>query len=229
MESKKCRLRHFFSYLNYNDNKKKNKEETVKIKDFLWSLGQVLKMDWTHDLEKKDSLGETPVLYAATNGYENTLARLIAAGAQVNVTNEKGLTPLMKATGRRGLKNVRQLLAAGADVNASSHLGKTALMYAVTSDNKKIMDELIAAGADVNAVDHDGFSPLVHAFYGLREHLADDLLDYGADINQAFDCHYVHKLYSNSYTRRQIEARLDQLNPSSFNKWKKYRLLSLYE
>jgi hypothetical protein len=53
--------------------------------------------------------------------------RLIASGADVNVRNAAGETPLMLATGRPNIEAVKALLQTSADVKAKAMNGDTAL------------------------------------------------------------------------------------------------------
>ena len=59
------------------------------------------------------------------------VSELIEKGADVNMKNNEGHTPLMWAACNRNAGTVKKLIKAGADVNAQDNLGKTALMYAV--------------------------------------------------------------------------------------------------
>ena len=73
----------------------------------------------------------SPLTYAITR-YEPVLVKaLIARGADVNLKNTVGATPLMTAVMSRGatVENVKLLLAAGADVNARDNKGQTALTF----------------------------------------------------------------------------------------------------
>jgi ankyrin repeat protein len=56
---------------------------------------------------------------------------LIRGGADVNVRDEDGATPLMHAALLAGPRVVRQLIDGGAVVNAANRFGATALMWAV--------------------------------------------------------------------------------------------------
>lgn len=47
-------------------------------------------------LDAKDSDGETPLHYAALNGHLDCVKHLVRNGADVNLTDEEGSTPLHK-------------------------------------------------------------------------------------------------------------------------------------
>ena len=64
---------------------------------------------------------KTALHIAARDGYTTCVELLIAAGADVNITDENKLTPLHLAAYNGEKKAVELLIAAGADVNAEGH------------------------------------------------------------------------------------------------------------
>ena len=89
----------------------------------------------------------------ATTGadIEGTFELLVAAGANANLKNDQGQTPIFSACWDGGA--VALLAQAGADLNARDANGQTALMHCVTPDFAQAM---IAAGADLSARNRDG-------------------------------------------------------------------------
>ena len=74
---------------------------------------------------------------------------LLDASAQVNVTDARGMTPLMLAvaTDRQHLDVIRMLLARGADVHAKTTAGETALDWARKIGSPEVIASLRRAGA----------------------------------------------------------------------------------
>jgi|GEM_PF-6673739 ankyrin repeat protein len=119
-------------------------------------------------------------LHAATGAGEVEIVKaLIAKGADVNVRDDFGKTPIMWAVDRwvivrdKTLEELnhshiacfRELVKAGADINAGARDGWTALHY-VSFNLPQIMPyvhELIKLGADVNRTSTNGETPL-HAW-----------------------------------------------------------------
>ena len=100
--------------------------------------------------------------------FSDGLKILLDAGANPNLANDKGITPLMLAAVAGYLEGVKALLKAGADAQALNHHHNTALHYAAdcraaetvcVSISKLIMD----AGADIHVVDSDGDTALTIA------------------------------------------------------------------
>ncbi|MBW5397584.1 ankyrin repeat domain-containing protein, partial [Brachyspira pilosicoli] len=104
---------------------------------------------------------ETPLLLSLDNEHpdyryyyyknENSSAAefLINNGADINVTNEDGETPLMYASKLHNIKMVELLIQKGANINAFDDYGNTALMYGV--NNLETVKLLVENGADVNS------------------------------------------------------------------------------
>ena len=83
------------------------------------------------DVNVRDSIGETPLHYAARWGHKGIAELLIANGADVNAKHDYGYTPL-HWTANNGHKEVVELLIAkGADVNAKDNQGRTPLDVAI--------------------------------------------------------------------------------------------------
>lgn len=83
---------------------------------------------------------------------------LIPAGANVDVRDSRGTTPLMYAAAVGSTRMMRHLIGAGADVNARNAFEATALMWSTGSLEKVRL--LIEKGADVNARSKRGRTPL---------------------------------------------------------------------
>ena len=79
--------------------------------------------------------------------YVDCLSKLIAAGADVNLSDKKGRTCL---TFVRDGQCCKELISAGANVNIKDAEGGTSLLYALLNGNMDVVEMLIDAGADVN-------------------------------------------------------------------------------
>ncbi|XP_051169281.1 ankyrin-2-like [Leptopilina boulardi] len=79
---------------------------------------------------------------------------LLKNGADVNIVNEDGKTPLYVATKLNNIQLVEILLKNGADVNIANHLGETALYVATEENNIQLVDILLKNGAKLNGQDN---------------------------------------------------------------------------
>uniref|UniRef100_A0A668ASN0 Uncharacterized protein n=1 Tax=Myripristis murdjan TaxID=586833 RepID=A0A668ASN0_9TELE len=116
-------------------------------------------------------------------------------GAEINVMDRKGMTPLHMASGMLDTDTTACLIRHGANVNmVSLHSGNTPLhlaALAATTRNRKTLEndfsclsELLEHGANPDAVNNAGMTPLHEACSSGNEALVDLLLSYGADINK---------------------------------------------
>lgn len=86
-----------------------------------------------------------------------TIDALLDHGAAIDLPDNLGVRPLVKALGlRRGDHAAARLIAMGADINAATHLGTTPLLAAATSGKKEFVVSLLTAGADPGAMTADG-------------------------------------------------------------------------
>lgn len=105
-------------------------------------------------INAKDSVGYTALSHTCYHaGKANSIiAKLIQAGADVNVDCSRHKTLLQCAAEDNDLERVTMLLNAGASVDARlSDNQETALITACFHNNTEIAQTLIKAGADVNA------------------------------------------------------------------------------
>jgi ankyrin repeat protein len=121
------------------------------------------------------TIGTTPLLRAAKAGDAPAIRLLIAHGANLELPNTAGITPLMAAAGigsndidtrgrfktsKEAVESVQVLLAAGADINARDNLGRTALHGAAFWGWNDVVKTLVAGGANVAAKDAKGMTPV---------------------------------------------------------------------
>jgi ankyrin repeat protein len=81
---------------------------------------------------------------------------LINAGADVNLANDEGTTPLMEAVAIRNKELIALLLRAKAKIDQADNDGKTPLMVAVYRGYEDIVALLLESGADVTIKDPAG-------------------------------------------------------------------------
>ena len=117
--------------------------------------------------------GGSPNRYfdAAINaGSIDCVKLMLARGANINLPDDEGVTPLMtsvRVTYRNGLEITQLLITKGANINARASRGSTPLMYAASGVADHYQDEYVAVvrllikhGAKVNVRNKLGDSPL---------------------------------------------------------------------
>lgn len=117
----------------------------------------------------------TPLIAALMSGQKLEMLRcLLDAGADPNLPNDNGNTPLMYS---HSVAATRFLVKNGADPHARDNNGWTALIH---SPKAAITKYLLELGADVNAVGKDGMTALIRS---QSPEITELLLNAGADPN----------------------------------------------
>jgi ankyrin repeat protein len=133
-------------------------------------------------LSVRDEAGNTPLIQAAFYLNAELLTLFLDKGADVNATNNAGVTALMKAVW--DLDKTRLLLEHHANVNAASNLGNTALIIACYEFGAaSVIEELIAGGADIQRQNQFGGNAVTAAAEVGDVEVLRILLNHGADPN----------------------------------------------
>jgi hypothetical protein len=121
------------------------------------------------------------VIAAARDGSLVRLRALISAGADMNVKDVEGWTPLMVAALKGHAKIVVLLLSHGAHIDAKNNSGWTALRFASSVGDTEMMTLLIGYGADVNSRDDHRQTIMMQAAEEGNVSSIRELLEAGAD------------------------------------------------
>lgn len=151
----------------------------------------ILEERWA--INRWDKFGDTPLTLACTMGNADGVARLIAAGADIDSLSSRELSPLNYACFDGFVDCVRILISAGCNVNAK-HAYRPPVHDCLWStagpDTKEAILRLLSeSGSDLNAVDRWTNSPLQMAIVRGESHVFRVLLDLGGKVN-------VFKLYN---------------------------------
>ena len=127
----------------------------------------------------------TPLIQAVPNGEEKPgiIEVLLKNGANVNVDNENGWTPLLEAVSQNDFATVKSLVNYGANVSAINNEGWTPLMQASKKGNLEILRFLLSNNADVNALNNYDQTALMIATEKGYPYIVKALLEKGAKVN----------------------------------------------
>ena len=113
------------------------------------------------EVDGRGAGGKTALSWAAIRGDLEMTEALLEAGADVNLADDDGNTPLILAASA-GPELVRKLIGAGSEVNRANRQGETALTLAARRDVASVR-VLLDAGANVSAQDARGLDALTVA------------------------------------------------------------------
>lgn len=117
-------------------------------------------IDYGVDLNKKNGSGQTAVQIAYEKNLYKTLSHLLLRGADPDITDPEGLTPLARAVFDRKNRYIQLLLLHRASPNIPSPRGQTALHFAAINHDYKSIWYLLERGADPNLQDKRGKTAL---------------------------------------------------------------------
>lgn len=115
-------------------------------------------------VNKTDSVGSTPLIYASWSGPSRLVAMLLQRGADTGTVNGSGYNALHASAMRGDAESTLLLVQAGADLLfTDSHHGATALHMAAQVGHVNVMEVLVQAGADVDQRSSEGATAIYMA------------------------------------------------------------------
>ncbi|XP_076285931.1 transient receptor potential cation channel subfamily A member 1-like [Lasioglossum baleicum] len=134
-------------------------------------------------LDYKVYFGGISLLQRAVNEKQVQMAKLlINYGANVNVKNIRGETPIVNAIQNRDTKMIELLLTNGADIKEDPEVVCTAVMCG----NLELVEDLLKNGTDVNMLNGNIYyrNSLLHRAVNEKQvQMAKLLINYGANVN----------------------------------------------
>jgi len=114
--------------------------------------------------EKKNmNLMDKQLLLSATLGDTETVMKLIKDGANINVSGDKGETPVMAATYHNHVETVKALIDAGADIEFPDENKENPFLYASKEGYVDIVKLTIDAGTNIRETNRHGGTALIPA------------------------------------------------------------------
>jgi len=144
-------------------------------------------------IDARDSTGCTALQWAIRKGHGPVIQTLVDYGANVNVTDFQGRTPLHLAVSaleecqtfdecRFCFDMIRFVIERGAVVNVADENGTTPLHLAAELGNEDVVSLLIENGACVDSQDNEGETPIFGAIRAQRTDVVKQLVqDFKAD------------------------------------------------
>ncbi|KAM3625654.1 uncharacterized protein V6R79_015544 [Siganus canaliculatus] len=138
----------------------------------------------TVQMDAHDSLwGETALSAASGRGRVEVCTFLLDRGPGLEISNRRGMVPLLSATKHGHAHVAEMLLKQSADINAIDKLGRTALMLAASEGHVNTADLLLSKGASMSTADQEGLTALSWACLKSQKGVVQLLVEAGADLN----------------------------------------------
>lgn len=150
------------------------------IEDVEKALNSGTQANTVPDMKKLPS-----ILVAAHNGRGEIVSLLLKFGANPNVADKDGYTPLIWMIKFAEQAAVANLLKHGADVNMADKQQRTALHWAALSELPSMMQLLLSVRCNINALDKEKKTPLILAIQHGHVEAVKLLLKNNADTSKA--------------------------------------------
>lgn len=129
--------------------------ERGRSDDFLGCIKHLL--DYKANINMLDSEGDSALLRAMENYNTLCFNYFVERGADLDLPNRNGSTPLHLASLLNEIVYCEKLLSSGANIDVQNNLGMTALHFSVIRNiNLDVLRFLIDRGADSSIKDNDG-------------------------------------------------------------------------
>ena len=114
-------------------------------------------------MSKNPNILNEQLLLAIQRGDREAIPKLLQEGADINVRDAQGRTPVMIATYQHNTKMVRELLQAGADINIRDNNKENPLLHAGAQGWLDILKLAIEAHADTSLTNRFGGISIIPA------------------------------------------------------------------
>ena len=151
--------------------------EAVKKKDGA-AVEEAIGKPGSTVVNARDVTSGQTALHIVTERRDLTWLRyLVAKGANVNLADDRGVTPIQIATTLDWVDGVKFLVDNGADLDTSNNTGETPLITAVHRKNVPVMRALLKGGADPDRADNSGRSARDYAKLSVKSGLLIETID----------------------------------------------------
>ncbi len=146
-------------------------------------VGTLLDLSQNSEFLMVDSLGNTPLLWAAKYGYETCVRLLLKAGADNRTENYEGMTALQWAAGNGHSEIVKLLFDGKKSIQTRDKNDWTPLHRAAYNGHVSVVRLLLDLGADIEELDGSTWTALHRSASSGQPDVVKLLLERGASIH----------------------------------------------
>ncbi|XP_052021810.1 uncharacterized protein LOC127671140 [Apodemus sylvaticus] len=128
-----------------------------------------------HHVDESDRRNRTSLHYACAHNHPDVVLLLLENNSSVNIRDDEGCTPLIKAAQQGNIHCVSVLLDYNADPNVMDIIGNTAFHHAVSRGNLPIVKMLLKHNVDIEAKTKYGLTPLQLATFEQKPEMVEFL------------------------------------------------------
>jgi len=162
----------------YEEKPKIERREKEKCSQEQWELVKYLLDQGADANEKAANGGDSAITVATYSGNITLMEMLLDYGADIEIANKDGQTPIIRTKNTLALS---LLVKRGANINAKDNYGYTALRWATQNGNIPAMKLLLDSGANTEIRCNLGRTPIFHT--NDHEEALSLLMKKGANIN----------------------------------------------
>jgi ankyrin repeat protein len=134
---------------------------------------------------------EQQLISAAAEGDTKAVLELLEGGADIDATNNQGVTAVMAATQKNNVDTVKALIEKGADINIRNNNKDNVLLYAGAEGLLEIVKLAVQAGADTTITNRFGGTALIPASDRGHVDIVEELLtNSDTDVNHMNNLHW---------------------------------------
>jgi ankyrin repeat protein len=161
----------------------------ASLQGYLNVVQQLLQVVGNPGLEEGDRYGRTTLHHAAEGGHADVMSYLLSHGAQANIRDGQGMTPLMMASWEGHIGGLQKLLSVVGDEGLADtdENGWKALHYAADGDHGEVVKFLVSKGAQANSKNNKGQTPLMHASWKGHLRTVQKLVEVGGAKEQGLE------------------------------------------
>ncbi|MBP9838436.1 MAG: protein kinase [Proteobacteria bacterium] len=163
-----------------------------------------------YDIDSLDEAGESMLLIALRLNQVETAKYLIENNANVNISSNNKITPLMYAAKNPDVSVFYELIKKGANTDVRDVNLKTPLMYAIEAKNTVVVQAIVDKGTILSSRDKDGATALMYAVKSDELENVQILLRKKVDLNMVDEAGKSALFYA-------VESKEDQITDALIN------------